>query len=222
MIWMAVTALLFVASDALYRAAGRRAYVHPVLLPVTVLVAAHQLGALDLAAYGSATEPFSVMLSVAVVGLAVPLVRNLGVMQQNRAAVLAAIAGGSITGVMTAIVPALLLGTPEGLLASLATKSITTPLAITTAEAIGGVPAIAVGIVLVTGFVVALVGPAVLRMLGVDDETAMGLAIGTAGHGIGTAEAVRLSDAMGGAAALAMTINGLTTALVLPLVWPLS
>lgn len=221
MIWMAATALMFFAADALYQRTGRRAYAHPALIPVGVFVGVHQAGLLDMAAYQSAVAPFHTMLAVAVVGLAVPLVRNFHVIRQNRAAVFAAIGGGSVTGVVTALVPAVLLGAPDDLTASLATKSITTPLAVTATEAIGGVPAIAVAVVLVTGFVAALVGPAFLRALGVDDETAIGLAVGTTGHGIATAEVARLSDAMGGAAALAMTVNGLVTAILLPLVWPL-
>lgn len=221
MIWLTVTAVLFLLADFLYRKAGRRAWAHPVLLPVVVLVAAYGAGLFDMQAYQAGVAPLGTLLAVAVVGLAVPLSRSLSLMRANRAALVASVAGGSVAGVLAALVPAYLLGAPDSLLASLATKSITTPLAVTVAGTIGGIPGVAAAVVIVTGLVAALVGPVVLRLAGVDDPLATGLALGTAGHAIGTAEAARLSDTMGGAAALAMTMNGLATALVLPLLWPL-
>jgi putative effector of murein hydrolase len=56
-------------------------------------------------------------------------------------------------------------------------------------------------------------------MIGVKDPTAMGLAVGTAAHGIGTARMLEV-DRLGGAiAGLAIGLNGLLTAFILPLLF---
>jgi len=220
MIWPIVTVVLFLIADRIYQRLGHRAYAHPILLPSAVLLAWFSVHEAGLEAYLTATDGLGVLLAAAVVGLAVPLFRSWGAVKANKRAVLAAIAGGSISGVMSALLPAILLDAPAALTASLGTKSITTPLAVTVVESIGGVASIAAAVVVVTGLFAALVGPWFMRALGVDDDVATGLALGTAGHAIGTAEAVRLSDTMGAAAAFAMTVNGLATAVLLPLVWP--
>jgi putative effector of murein hydrolase len=51
----------------------------------------------------------------------------------------------------------------------------------------------------------------------VKDEAAQGFAIGLAAHGIGTARAFQISETAGAFSALAMGLNGLLTALLLPL-----
>ncbi len=219
-IWPTVTTLLFLIADWIYQRLDHRAYAHPILLPSLVLLAWFSLHEADLPAYLAATEGFAILLAAAVVGLAVPLYRSWGAVKANKRAVLVAIAGGSVSGVLSALMPALILDAPGALMASLGTKSITTPLAVTVVEDMGGVASIAAAVVVVTGLFAALVGPWLLNALGVDDDVAKGLALGTAGHAIGTAEAVRLSDTMGAAAAFAMTVNGLATAVLLPLIWP--
>jgi putative effector of murein hydrolase len=48
-----------------------------------------------------------------------------------------------------------------------------------------------------------------------------GLAIGTASHGIGTARALQVNELAGAFAGLAMGLNALATAILLPLLWHL-
>lgn len=220
-LWLPIVAGLYLIADHLYRACGQRAIANPVLLPVILLIASFHVFGGDVRAFETGTRPLMWMLSAAVAALAVPLYRSRHAIRRNKPAIVAAIAGGSITGVGLAIVPALVLEGGSSLGATLATKSITTPIAMAAAESIGGLPPLAAAVVIVTGLFAALVGPPFLRLLGVDDETTLGLALGTAGHAIGTAEAVRLSDGMGAAAAFAMTTNGLATALLLPIIWPI-
>jgi len=57
--------------------------------------------------------------------------------------------------------------------------------------------------------------------LRIADEAVRGFAMGIASHGIGTARAFQESEAAGAFAALAMGLNGLLTALLLPLLIPL-
>ena len=74
---------------------------------------------------------------------------------------------------------------------------------------------------IVTGITGAMLGPHVLNLIGVKNWAALGLAIGTASHGIGTARAMQVNETAGAFAGLAMGLNALATALLLPLVWRL-
>jgi len=101
----------------------------------------------------------------------------------------------------------------------LATKSITSPMAFGVADEIGGLPVLAMGVVIVTGNFGVLVAPKIFATFGLTDERAQGLALGVVTHGIGTAEAVRRSALMGSFAGLAMGVNGVLTSLILPFVF---
>ena len=54
--------------------------------------------------------------------------------------------------------------------------------------------------------------------LRIEDQATRGFALGIASHGIGTARAFQESEQAGAFAALAMGLNGLVTAALLPLV----
>jgi putative effector of murein hydrolase len=109
------------------------------------------------------------------------------------------------------------LGAEPQTVLSMAPKSVTTPIAMGVAEQVGGLPSLTAALVLMTGITGAVVGPWVLDKLKIRDERARGLAMGTASHGIGTARALAESETAGAFSGLAMGLNGVITALLVPL-----
>jgi putative effector of murein hydrolase len=85
------------------------------------------------------------------------------------------------------------------------------------AEKTGGLPSLTAALVILTGIFGAVAGSAILRAVRVRDPIAAGLALGTASHGIGTARAFQLDERAGAFSGLAMGMNALVTALLLPL-----
>ena len=126
---------------------------------------------------------------------------------------------GSLTAILTATAVTWVLGGSGEVLASVAPKSVTAPVAMAIAEELGGLPSLTAVLVIVTGIFGAMFGPAVLNLVGVKDWQARGLAIGTASHGIGTARALQVNETAGAFAGLAMGLNALATALLLPIIW---
>ena len=63
--------------------------------------------------------------------------------------------------------------------------------------------------------------PQIVRLIGIRSRFAMGLATGTAAHGIGTARALREGELEGAMSGVGMMLNGLITALILPYILPL-
>ncbi len=86
-------------------------------------------------------------------------------------------------------------------------------------EQLGGLPSLTAILVILTGILGAMIGPLILNFLGIKNKKARGLAIGTASHGIGTARAYQINKTAGTFAGLAMGLNALATALLLPLLW---
>ena len=122
---------------------------------------------------------------------------------------------------MAAVAVAAALGGSRVTQLSLAPKSVTTPIAMGIAERIGGLPSLTAVLVIMTGILGAIGARYVYRLLAVKDEAVRGFALGLASHGIGTARAFQESEQAGAFAALAMGLNGLATALLVPLLLPL-
>lgn len=156
------------------------------------------------------------LLGPAVVALAIPLYSRRQEILAKKGPILVGIAVGAVTSIVTATGLAWLLGGSPEVVLSLAPKSVTTPIAIGIVEKIGGIAPLTAAIVVLTGCLGAICGPEFCRLIGVRDPAAMGLAIGTASHGIGTARMLEVDRLGGAVAGLAIGINGLMTALLLP------
>jgi putative effector of murein hydrolase len=132
---------------------------------------------------------------------------------------LVALLAGSLTAAASAVAIGWALGASPESIRSLAPKSVTTPIAMGIAEKIGGLPSLTAVLVVTTGIVGAVAARLLLNALRIDDHAVRGFAVGTAAHGIGTARAFQVSEEAGAFSALAMCLNGVATALLLPLLF---
>ena len=214
---LAVLATLVVhtGAEALFRR-FRHPILQPVLVSVVVLVAALRLLRIDPDTYAQGGDVLAFFLGPSVVALAVRLEAELARLGERRARVTLALVLGSASGVLSVLLVARALGASPTLLATLAPKSTTTPFAMGIAARLGGVPEIAAAIVIALGIVGAAIGPPILRLVGVRDRFAWGLALGAAAHGVGTARAAEEGETESAGAALALAAMGVLTALVAP------
>lgn len=107
-------------------------------------------------------------------------------------------------------------GAPEDVVRSLAPKSTTVPVALGLSKQIGGMPALTAALTILTGIVGAILGQATVRAIRVRDDRALGLALGVASDGMGTARALQVSETAGAFASLDFALNATITAAVLP------
>jgi predicted murein hydrolase (TIGR00659 family) len=125
--------------------------------------------------------------------------------------------GGSVAIISVAVI-AIMLHAPEVITRSLASKSVTTPIAVEVTQILKGIPSITAGVVIAVGIFGNAFGPAILKVLGIRSKHAMGTALGTAAHGIGTARALEEGELTGAYSGLAMCVNGIITAFAAPYV----
>ena len=107
-----------------------------------------------------------------------------------------------------------LLGYVTGLLA-FATRSVTTPIGLSVASLIKVPLALANLIIIVSGLIGATFAPVLFR--NVKDDRAKGLALGLTAHVFGTVEVWQISHTAGRYAAFGLAVNGLLTAIWLPI-----
>jgi putative effector of murein hydrolase len=158
------------------------------------------------------------LLGTAVVALAIPLHQNLKRLLGDLRPIVLALVAGSVTSIVCGLIIARALGASTLTLLSLAPKSATAAVSMQIAEGIGGVPAIAACLTIVTGIIGAVLGPYVLTLAGIRSPRARGVALGTASHGIATARAFNESELAGCYASLAMGLNAVLTAVLVPLI----
>jgi predicted murein hydrolase (TIGR00659 family) len=221
-VWLAVTVVLYVASRRAQQIAKGSPLLNPVLLAAAVIVCAIFASGRSIEEYRSAGAPLLWLLGPATVALAVPLYRAMAQVRSALAPALAALVVGSAATVASAVALGHLFGATLDTERALAAKSVTTPIAMAITEQIGGIPALAAVFVMITGSLGAVFGTVIFDRIGVGDARARGIAMGVVAHGMGTARAFQLSAVMGTFSGIAMTVNGVLTAVVLPIVWVLS
>jgi putative effector of murein hydrolase len=119
---------------------------------------------------------------------------------------------------VTAGLTAWLLGAPLPVVMSTVPKSVTTPIAIEVCRELKGIPQITIALVILAGVLGASFGVPILRLVGVKDDRAIGAAMGTASHGVGTASLVRRSEMQATVSSWAMAAAGVFTSLLSALV----
>ena len=219
---LTATLVVYLLAQALYVRAGQAAWANPVLWSVVALAAGLTATGTAYPTYFSGAQFIHFLLGPAVVALAWPLWQRRAVLRAHGARfVIAALAGGTAAAV-SAVALAWALGLPADVMLSLAPKSVTAPVAMGVAEKIGGVPALAAVFAVLTGMVGALSGKYLFDALGIGTDAtgwmARGFALGTAAHGIGAARALQVNADAGAWAALALGLQVVLAAVLIPLV----
>ena len=158
------------------------------------------------------------LLGPATVALGIPLYRNRALVLRNLLPMLAALVAGAVVSIASAVGIAAALGAPRDVLASLAPKSVTTPVAMAVSERLGGQPSLTAALVILTGILGAVMVTPLMNAMGMKDFAARGFAAGLAAHGIGTARAFAVDTVAGTFAGIALGLNALVTAVLAPLI----
>lgn len=214
---LTITLVAYIAGDWIYRRSGMQPLLNPVLLAVLALMALLLATGTPYKTYFEGAQFVHFLLGPATVALAVPLYFNLAKLRRLWLPLLGGLVVGSLTAAVSAVGIAWLFGGSRQTLLSLAPKSVTAPVAMGIAEKLGGLPSLTAILVISTGILGAVLGPVVLDLLRVRDQATRGFALGVTSHGIGTARAFQESEQAGAFSGLAMGLNALVTALLLPL-----
>lgn len=218
LLWLTSTLVVYQGAHWLWRRTGMTPLLNPVLVSIAILSLVLSFSDTGYSAYFDGARFIHFLLGPATVALAIPLYRQLGRLLRSVWALAAGLLAGSTAAVLASVALGRLLGASHQTIMSLAPKSATSPIAMGVAEHIGGLPSLTAVLVILTGIVGAVAGGWVLDRLKITDERARGVALGTACHGIGTARALQMGEITGAFAGLAMGLNGIATAILVPII----
>jgi predicted murein hydrolase (TIGR00659 family) len=217
LLWLALTLVAWIAADAIASACGRHPLVNPVLIAIALMGGVLVATGTPYETYFQGAQFVHFLLGPATVAIAVPLVRHRALVRANILPMLAALVAGAVTAVVSVVAVAAALGVPREILVSMAPKSVTAGIAMAISENMGGRPALTAVLVITTGVMGAVIVSPLMNALKIRDYAARGFAVGLTSHGIGTARAFAVDEIAGTFAGIAMGLNGVATALLVPL-----
>jgi predicted murein hydrolase (TIGR00659 family) len=216
LLWLTVTVVAYVIADWISARSGRNPLVNPVVIAIALVGALLLVTGTSYRTYFDGAQFVHFLLGPATVALAIPLVRHFGAVRRMLLPMLAALVAGAVTAIVSAISIAALLGAPREVLIALAPKSVTAAIAMAISRELGGEPALTAVLVILTGILGAVLVTPLFNALNIRTWEARGFAVGLASHGIGTARAFQVSPVAGLFAGLAMALNAVLTALIVP------
>jgi predicted murein hydrolase (TIGR00659 family) len=216
---LTMTLAAYQAGMWIYKRGGMNPLLNPVLIAVVALVAILSATGTSYDTFFEGAQFVHFLLGPATVALAVPLYRQFHRVRESAFAIAVSLITGSAFAAASAMGIAWALGAGQTTIISIGPKSVTAPVAMGIAESLGGLPSLTAVLVIATGILGAALGPLVLNLVGVKDWASRGFAMGTAAHGIGTARALQVNEVAGAFSGLAMGLNALATAILLPLAW---
>jgi predicted murein hydrolase (TIGR00659 family) len=218
--WLTAVLVCYVFADWCADKVGRHPLVNTVAISAAILSVLVVATGTDYETFFNGAQFVHFLLGPATVALAIPLYRNLGRIRAMLIPMACALFAGSFTAMVSVVMVAGAMGAPTAILASLAPKSATTPIAMSLAAANGGIPALTAVFVIITGIFGAVVVTPLMNALGIRDFAARGFAAGVAAHGIGTARAFQVDATAGAFAGIALGLNGAMTAIIAPVMLP--
>lgn len=192
----------------------RTPLVNPLLFAIAIVIITLKVFQIPYSSYQNGGSIISMFVGPATAVLGYSIYKQLPILKKYFIPILAGCLVGSITSVVSIYLLCPLFGLNNVLTSSLIPKSVTTAIAIEISEQLGGIPAITVAIVVITGVIGAVLGPFLIRIFHIDNEVAQGVAMGTSSHAVGTSKAIELGEVQGAMSGIAIGISGILTVIL--------
>lgn len=184
---------------------------NPLLISIVFVIAVLLVFNIDYEKYRESSEILSWLLTPATVCLAVPLYEQIHLLKKNYKAVMGGIISGVFASLISVALFCLLFGLDKGIEISLLPKSITTAIGMSLADELGGIDTLAAAAIIVTGIVGNVMCRGVCKVFKITEPVAVGIAIGTSSHAVGTSKAFEIGEVEGAMSSLSIAVAGIIT-----------
>ena len=187
---------------------------NPLLISIALIMIFLLVFDVEYETYEYGAKYLSYFLTPATVALAVPLYEQLEPLKKNWKAIMAGILAGALTSAVCVLVISILFRLTHEQYVTLLPKSITTAIGMGLSEELGGIVAITVAVIVVTGIVGNMFAEGICRLFRITDPVAKGIGIGSASHAMGTAKAMEMGEIEGAMSSLSIAVSGLLTVII--------
>lgn len=218
--------LWIVLTTGLYLLAGKlkERWANPIFTPlvftIIVIILVLLISNVSLKTYNSGGQFFSLFVTPATVALAIKVEKNFEYLKKYYISILSGIVSGIIFHTIMIYISALLFQFDWRMVATLIPKSITTAIAVSVSQSLGGISSLTVAVVVFNGVIGAVVGQTVFQIFNIDDPVAQGVALGSSSHAVGTAKAIEMGNVQGAMSGLSIVFSGLIVVVLVSLIEP--
>lgn len=191
---------------------------HPLVTSILLIIAVLKVLGIHYESFQQSSHLIHFLLGPSVVALGYVLYEQIQYLKGNVVSILTSVFVGAMVGIVSVMLIGRLMGADPALIATLQPKSVTTPIAMGIAEKAGGIPSLTAVIVVAVGIFGSIVGPVIMKVLGIESHIAKGLALGASSHGVGTAAAIQIGAVEGALSGLAIGLMGIMTAILVPVI----
>lgn len=185
----------------------------PLLVAVVLIIGILLVFHIDYENYDNGAKYVSYFLTPATVSLAVPLYRRMALLKEHPAAIFGGIAAGVLTAMTSICLLSLAFGLTHEQYVTILPKSITTAIGMGVSGKMGGIPALTVISISITGVFGTVFAEAICKLFRIREPIAKGLAIGTSAHALGTSKAMEIGEIEGAMSSLSIVVAGIMTVL---------
>lgn len=186
---------------------------NPLLISIVLVIIALLTLDIDYQDYEQKCSILSYFLTPATVALGVPLYRNIEKLKKYKVAIGISVLSGVLTSLVSTLIIAFAFRLTHQEYVTLLPKSITTAMGMVLSQELGGVTTITVAVIVVTGIVGNVFGEMLCKLFRIKEKVAVGLALGTSAHGVGTVRALEMGEMEGAMASVAIMLSGVFTVL---------
>lgn len=190
---------------------------NPLLIAMILCVAFLKIFNISYDDYNVGGKFITFLIAPATVAMVLNLYKNIELLKKNIIPVFVGVFAGVLTSVLSVFILAKVFGLNKELTLSIVPKSLTTAIGVALAGEYGGISAVAVVCIVITGIFGAVFAPIVMNTLKIKDPVAKGIGIGTTSHAVGTSKAIEMGPVEGAMSGLAIALAGFTSVIVIPI-----
>jgi predicted murein hydrolase (TIGR00659 family) len=219
--WLTLTIGSYLIGDYCYKRSKLFPLVNPVMISIFIVSIILLKLNISYERYFDGAKFIHFMLGPVTVALAIPIYKQFSLIKKEAKIIFISLILGSLFAITSTFLLCKFFSIDEKVLLSMLPKSATAPIAMGISDLIGGIPSLTAIVTILTGIIGASFGTFALDFLKLKDMSARGFGLGLASHGIGTARAMSRNRTAGVFAALALGLNGIATAIIVPLLFKL-
>jgi len=187
---------------------------NPLIISVVIIIILLLVLDVDYKVYEEGSRYITYLLTPATVCLAVPLYEQLALLKKNFKAVILGILSGVLTSGLSIFVFALIFNFSHKDYVSIFPKSITTAIGLALSDEMGGVVAITVSSIVITGTFGNIIADFIFKIFKIKEPVAKGVALGTSAHVMGTSKAIEIGETEGAISGLSIAVAGIMTVIL--------
>lgn len=214
-IWFVLTFVAYILGIKLHKRFPA-AWSSPILICPMILIAILSMSHTDYSVYQSGTQSITFFLGPIELAMMIHLYKYVSVLKRHLLQIFMGVLFGTGSGAMFVIWIAHLFQLAPSTIASLTPKSVTAPMAASVSDVLGGLPELTAVFAMLTALIGMFIGPPILKLLGIQNKVARGLALGTAASMVGAARAAEWGELEGAMGILGMVLSALMMAMLAP------